>query len=267
MATNERMNSIKQTATMKGDKHMNTNRQAASTVASSRKIATWAGVLYLLTFVSIPTLALYGQVKSANYIIGAGPDTAAIIGGILEIIVALAGIGTAVVLFPVLKKQNEGAALGLVASRVLEASTIFVGVAFLLSIVTLRQAGAGADALVTSHALVTLYDRIFLLGQSFMPAVNDLLLGFLLYKSRLVPRALSLIGIVGGPVLLAGYLAVLFGLIGQHAPLAGLSALPVALFEFSLGVWLIVKGFNSSAIASLFAGTTNPAERLVAQPG
>src|ERR1700758_5713905 len=113
-----------------------------------RKTALVAGVLYLLTFVSIPTLFIYGPVKSANYIIGAGPDTAAIIGAILEIIVALAGIGTAVVLFPVLKKQNEAAALGLVASRVLEASTIFVGVVFLMSIVTLRQTGAGAGALV-----------------------------------------------------------------------------------------------------------------------
>jgi hypothetical protein len=247
------MNINRKTTISEGGKLANTNRQAAPRVASSRKIALAAGVLYLLTFVSIPTLALYGQVKSANYIIGAGPDTAVIIGGILEIIVALAGIGTAVVLFPVLKKQNEGVALGLVASRILEASTMFVGVAFLLSIVTLRQAGAGADALVTSHALAALYDRIMLLGQSFMPAINDLLLGFLLYRSRLVPRALSLIGIVGGPLLIAGYIAVLFGLVGQHAPLAGLSAIPVALFEFSLGVWLTVKGFNPSAITSLSA--------------
>jgi hypothetical protein len=150
--------------------------------------------------------------------------------------------------------------LGLVASRVLEASTIFLGVAFLLSIVTLRQDGTGADALVTSHTLATLYDRIFLLGQSFMPAVDDLLLGFLLYKSRLVPRALSLIGIAGGPLLLVGYLAILFGLVGQHTSLAGLSALLVALFEFSLGIWLTVKGFNPSAITSLAAKTeTNPA--------
>jgi len=245
------MNTNRKTTISEGGKLANTDRQAATTKAWSRKIALAAGVLYLLTFVSIPTLALYGQVKSANYIIGAGPDTAVIIGGILEIIVALAGIGTAVVLFPVLKKQSEGLALGLVASRVLEASTIFLGVAFLLSIVTLRQAGAGADALVTSHTLVALYDRIFLLGQSFMPAVNDLLLGFLLYKSRLVPRALSLIGLVGGPLLIAGYIAVLFGLIGQHASLAGLSALPVALFEFSLGVWLTVKGFNPSATNEL----------------
>jgi hypothetical protein len=217
----------------------------------NKKSARIAGVLYLLTFVSVPTLAIYGQVKSPNYILGAGPDTSAIIGGILEIIVALAGIGTAVVLFPVLKKQNESAALGLVAARILESGTIFAGVAFLLTIVSLRQAGAGADALVTSHTLSVLYDRIFLLGQSFMPAVCDLLLGFLLYQSRLVPRGLSLIGIIGGPILLIGYFAVMFGIVGQHAPLAGLSAVPVALFEFLLGVWFIAKGFNQSGITLL----------------
>jgi len=240
------------------------DRHAAKTMTSSRKIALAAGVLYLLTFVSIPTFALYGPVKGANYITGAGTDTAVIIGGILEIIVALAGISTAVVLFPVLKKQNESFALGLVAARILESSTIFVGVAFLLSIVTLRQAGAGAEALVTSHALVSLYDRIFLLGQSFMPAVCDLLLGFLLYKSRLVPRALSVLGIVGAPILVVGYIAVLFGLVGRLAPLAALSALPVALFEFSLGVWLTVKGFNPSAITSQVTPTSNRvAEPLV----
>jgi hypothetical protein len=217
-------------------------------MSSLRKTSLLAGVIYLLTFVSIPTLVIYGQVKGANYITGTGPDTSAIIGGILEIIVALAGIGTAVVLYPVLRKQNESAALGLVAARILESGTTFVGVAFLLSIVTLRQAGAGADALITSHALVALYDRIFLLGQSFMPAICDLLLGFLLYQSRLVPRVLSLIGIVGGPVLLIGYFAILFGLIGQHAPLAGLFAIPVALFEFSLGIYLLVKGFKPSPV-------------------
>jgi hypothetical protein len=220
-------------------------------VNSTRRTALAAGILYMLTFVSIPTLALYGSIHEPNYIVGPGPDTAVFIGGILEIIVALAGIGTAVALYPVLKKQNEGLALGLVGSRVLEASTMFAGVAFLLSVVTLRQAGAGADALATGHALVALYDRIFLVGQSFMPAVNDLLLGLLLYKSRLVPRVLSLIGIGGAFILVAGDLAVLFGLIGQHDPSTGLAAVPVAVFEFSLGVWLILKGFNVSALASM----------------
>jgi hypothetical protein len=221
---------------------------------SHRKISLAAGVLYLLTFVSIPTLVLYGQVKSVNYLLGAGPDTGAIVGCILEIIVALAGIGTAVVLFPMLKKQNEGVSLGLVGSRVLEAATIFVGVAFILSIVSLRQAGAGAGALVISQTLVTLYNRIFLIGQSFLPALNDLLLGFLLYQSRLVPRALSLIGIAGAFPLIAAWIAVMFGLIVQNAPLTGLAALPVALFEFSLGIWLVVKGFNPEAVAVLESG-------------
>jgi hypothetical protein len=219
-------------------------------MSSLRKTSLVAGVFYLLTFVSIPTLALYSQVKGANYIVSSGPDTPVIIGGILEIIVALAGIGTAVVLYPVLRKQNESTALGLVAARILESGTIFIGVAFLLSIVTLRQAGIGTDALTTSHALVALYDRIFLLGQSFMPAICDLLLGFLLYQSRLVPRGLSLIGIAGGPVLLIGYFAILAGLIGQHAPVAGLFAIPVALFEFSLGIYLVVKGFKASPITA-----------------
>ena len=230
---------------------MSSNGTLVEIPPAHRRTSLTAGILYLFTFVSIPTFALYRPVKSVDYVLGSGSDNAAIIGGILEIIVALAGIGTAVVLFPVLKRQNEGAALGLVAYRILESSTIFVGVTFLLSIVSLRQAGAGADALVISHALAILYDRIFLLGQSFFPAICDLLLGFLLYRSRLVPRGLSLIGIVGGPVLIVGYLAVMFGLVGQHSSLAGLSAVPVALFEFSLGVWLIVKGFNPTAANEL----------------
>ncbi len=201
---------------MRGDK------ADATRLPSHRKVSLTAGLLYLLTFVSIPSVWLYNSVKSANYILGSGADTPAVAGGLLEIIVALAGIGTAVVLFPVLKKENESSALGLVAARILESGTIFVGVAFLLSIVTLRKAGVGSDALATSHALVALYDRIFLLGQSFMPAICDLLLGFLLYKSRLVPRGLSIIGTVGGRILLVGYIAVMFGLIGQHASITGL---------------------------------------------
>jgi Domain of unknown function (DUF4386) len=238
---------------------MNTNSKTAiitnvstkrTPMNSLRKTALVAGLLYLLTFVSIPSLVFYGPIHEPGYITGSGPDTSAIIGGLLEIIVALAGIGTAIALYPVLRKQSEGLSLGLVASRILEAGTMFVGVAFILSVVTLRQEGAGTNALAAGHALVTLYDRIFLLGQSFMPALNDLLLGFLLYHSRLVPRGLSLIGIVGGPVLLIGYFAIQFGLIGQHAALTGLFAIPVALFEFSLGIYLVVKGFKPSAITT-----------------
>src|SRR5438128_10124961 len=213
-----------------------------------RKTSLAAGALYLLTFVSIPTLALYVPVHASNYILGPGPDTGVIFGGILGRAVPLALIGSAVALYPVVKRQNEGIALGFVGARVLEAGSIFAGVAFLLSVVTLRQAGAGADALATGHALVAMYDRMFLIGQSFIPAVNALLLGSLLYQSRLVPRVLPLIGFIGAALLVAGDIAVLFGLIGQHAPSTALAALPIALWEFSLGVWLVVQGFKPSAV-------------------
>ena len=228
---------------------------------ATRKTALVAGVLYLLTFVSIPSpFFLYAQVRNnPEYILGPGPDTAVFFGGILEIIVALAGIGTAVALYPVLKRQNEGVALGLVGSRVLEAAGILAGVACLLAIVSLRQAGAGAAALVTGQTLAVLYGRIFLLSQSLMPALNDLLLGFLLYQSRLVPRVLPLLGLIGGPLLLAGFIGTLFNFWGPVSPVTGLLALPVALFELSLGVYLTVKGFKPSPIlasATRDAGVT-----------
>lgn len=225
--------------------------------AISRKISLAAGVLYLLTFVLIPIGFLYYSVlNDPNYIIGSGPDTPIIIGGILEIIVALAGIGTAVVLYPALKKQNEGLALGLIGSRVLEASTIFADVVCLLAIVTLRRAGIGDDGLVTGKALVALYG-LFRLGQNLMPAVNDLLLGSLLYQSRLVPRILPVLGIIGAPLLIANTIVFMFGITsGPLFVLTGIGVLPIAIFEFALGVWLTVKGFNSSAITALAAKPT-----------
>jgi hypothetical protein len=219
-------------------------------LSSLRKISLTSGILYLLTFVSIPTLALYGSVHEPTYILGAGPDTAVIVGAILEIIVALANIGTAVVLFPVLRRQNEGIAMGFVGTRILEAGTIFIGVVFILSVVSLRQAGTGEDGLVISHTLVAMYDRVFLVGQSFLPVVNALLLGSLLYQSRLVPRVLPIIGFVGAALLVAADIAVLFGFIGQHAPSTSLFAIPIALWELSLGIYLVVKGFKPSPLTS-----------------
>lgn len=217
-------------------------------MSSPRRTALVAGVLYLLTFVSIPTVALYAPVHDPSYVVGPGPDTGVLVGGILEVIVALAGIGTAVALFPVVKRQDESLALGFVASRVLEAATIFAGVAFLLSVVTLRQAALGADAMTIGRALVALYDRMFLIGQSFFPAVNAVLLGTLLYRSRLVPRPLPVLAFIGVPLLLGSDGAVLFGAIGRSSTPAALGALPIALWELSLGIWLVVKGFLPSPL-------------------
>jgi hypothetical protein len=214
----------------------------------TRRTSLIAGVCYLITFVSIPTLLLYRSVKERGYIAGPGPDTPAIIGGILEILVALAGIGTAVVLYPVVKRQHQGAALGFVAVRILEAAMIAAGVVALLSIVSLRQAGVGPDGLVTGQALVAQYNRSFLLSQSLLPALNALLLGSLLYRSRLVPRALPVLGMIGAPLLILSTIGVLSGLWEQVSVTTGLAALPIAVWEFSLGIWLTVKGFKPAPI-------------------
>jgi len=218
---------------------------------STRKISLTAGLLYLLTFVSIPILYLYGPVREVGYIVGPGPDTRVFVGAVLEIIVALAGIGTAVALYPVVKRQNEGVALGFVAVRTLEAGAIFAGVFTLLAVVTLRQAGAGAGALATGQTLIGLHDWTFTLSQSLLPAVNALLLGSLLYQSRLVPRILPVLGFIGAPLLVASTMATLFGANEYGSGLSGLGALPIALWEFSLGVYLVVKGFRAAGLQQL----------------
>src|SRR5256714_11353371 len=221
-------------------------------MTSLRKTAFAAGALYLLSFVSIPTLFLYNPLRASNYILGHGSNTGIIVGAILEMIVALAGIGTAVALSPVVKRQNEGVALGFVGTRTLEGGAILAGVACVLSLVTLQQAGAGTGGLVTGHTLIAMYDRIFLLSQSFIPAVNALLIGSLLYQSRLGPRGLPLLGFTGAALLVTQDVAVIFGLAGQHGAVTVLS-FPIAIWEFSLGVYLVVKGFRPSAITALYS--------------
>src|SRR4030081_1383785 len=220
-------------------------------MSSDRKTPFAAGALYLLSFVSIPTLFLYNPLRASDYILGHGSNTGIIVGAILEMIVALAGIGTAVALFPVVKRQNEGVALGFVGTRTLEGGALLAGAACVLSLVTLQQAGAGTDGLGMGHTFISMYERIFLLGGSFMPAVNALLIGSLLYQSRLVPRWLPLLGFIGATLLVAGDGAVIFGLTGQHGPITVLS-FPIAIWEFSLGVYLVVKGFRPSAITALY---------------
>ena len=221
---------------------------------SLRKTALVAGVFYLITFISIPTLSLYGPVKNhRDWILSSGAHTGVLVGGFLEVIVALAGIGTAVTLYPVVKRQNEGVALGFVAARILEAAMIFTGVISLLSLVTLRQdlggtaAGANAAALVTTGAShVAVYNWTFLLSQSLMPGINALLLGSLMYRSRLVPRIIPALGLIGAPLLIGTVIATLFGGLKLGSP--ELAALPVGAWELSLGVWLVVKGFKPAPI-------------------
>jgi hypothetical protein len=226
--------------------------------------ARTAGILYLITFVSMPTLAVYQPVRQqANFILGAGRDTGVLWGALSEVVVAIAGVGTAVVLFPIAKRQSETAALGFVTSRVLEAGGILLGVVSVLSMITLRHdlagtSGADRAALVsTGHTLSAVYDNAFLLSQSLAPVVSACCLGYVMYRSGLVPRILPIIGFIGVPLLLAADLAVFFGVVDRTAPINALAALPIAVWEFSIGVYMTFKGFRptSPLLAPPDAGT------------
>jgi hypothetical protein len=229
-----------------------------------RRTSLAAGILYLISFVSIPSLALYNPVRdNADFVLGAGSDTGVLWAAFLEVVVALAGIGTAVVLFRVARRQSETAALGFVTARVLEAALILVGVVNMLSILTLRNhvagtAGADPASLVTmGQAHLATYDWAFLLSQSLMPVFNAMCLGYVMYRSGLVPRILPIIGLIGAPLLLASDLAIFFGVYDRTAPAALVAVLPIAVWELSLGVYLTVKGFKPAAVAALTSTDRN----------
>ena len=236
-----------------------TKPASVAPVDSTGRTARIAGALFLITFItSIPALLLYGPVlHHANYILGAGADTRVHWGAFLEVLLAIANIGTAVTLFPVLKRQSESVALGYVATRIVESTVIVIGLISLLSVVTMRQdlagaAGAHADSLTdVGRALVAVHDWTFLLGPAFCAGFgNGLLLGYLMYRSGLIPRRLAMLGLIGGPMAFASATAVLFGAYEQTSGLSFLVTLPEMVWEFSLGIWLVTKGFKRSAITT-----------------
>jgi hypothetical protein len=222
--------------------------------------------LFVITFITSipPVLFLYGPLlDDPRYIVGGGAaDNGASLGALLELILIVANIGTAVVLYPVVKRVNEILALGFVTARVIESAFIAVGIVSVLSLVTLRQeAVAGADAgplLAVGESLVALHHWTFLLGPGFVVGVgNGLILGYLMYRSGLVPRGMAVLGLIAGPILLARFVGILFGAFEPISVLGGLMVVPEFVWELSFGIWLIVKGFNPSAVASL---STDPDE-------
>jgi hypothetical protein len=228
-----------------------------------RRTALVAGLLYLLTFISIPRLALFGPIlNNQSYILGSGSDAGVLFGVVLEMIVALAIVGTGVALYPVLKRQNEGVALGFVSARLFETGLIAVGFISLLSVVTLRQdfgATGAADpaALVASgQVLVAIQNWTFLIGQGLLPGLNALLLGYLLYRSGLVPRAIPLLGLIGAPLIISSVIGQLFGVNEKVSLWSGIGTLPIFVWELTLGLWLVFKGFKPSAVAALASGST-----------
>lgn len=219
----------------------------------TRKIALAAGIAYLVTFAaSIPQLKLFADVidDPAGYISGQHSNTTLLWGSWLEVVTAVACVGTAVALYPVTRRVSRTAAIGFVTSRVVEATLILVGVMSLLSLVTLQgdfagATGAQAEALgVTGAALVAMRQWTFLLGPGLIAGINALFLGTALYRGRLVPRIIPTIGLVGAPIILVSATATIFGGWDQVSAVGALCALPIAIWELSLGVWLTVKGFT-----------------------
>jgi hypothetical protein len=235
-------------------------------MTSLRKTALVAGALYVVTFAaSIPALLFLAPVlNNPDYVISSGADTRVLFGGFLDLINALAGVGTAVALFSVLKRQHEGFALGFVTTRIFEAAVIVIGVISLLSVVTLRQnlGGTGADEaslVAVGQSLVAVRDWTFLLGPGLMAALNALLLGTLMYRSRLVPRIIPTMGLIGAPLLLASVTAILFGLNELTSAWHVIATAPIFVWELSLGIYLVVKGFKPSPITDGMTAAGTPA--------
>ena len=179
-------------------------------------------------------------------------------GGLIEVLTGLTGIGTAVAVYPVIKRYGPSRAQGFIASRTLEAAVIFVGVLSVLTVYTMRQDfTAGADAAsvtTTANALVALKNWSFLLGPGVMPAINALCFATILYTTRLVPRIIPTIGLIGAPLLVLSSVVTLFGGWAQVSSTATLFALPIAAWELSVGIYMLVKGFRTPSVATTTPG-------------
>ncbi|MFD3401204.1 DUF4386 domain-containing protein [Kribbella sp. NPDC058693] len=234
-----------------------TARAPSTTVSSAdpdRGHARAAGIFYLVTFAaSFPALFLIGPVlHDHNYILGAGQDSRVLFGCLLDFVNALAGIGSAVALFPVMKRYKESLALGFVTSRTIEAAVIMIGVVSLVAVVNLRQDLAGtADPTalgIVGQALVEVRNWSFLFGAGTMPAISAILLGTLMYRSRRVPRFMPIMGLVGAPLLLTANILTVLGHNEQLSVGSAVATLPVALWELSIGLYMTFKGLKPAEL-------------------
>ena len=225
-------------------------------MTAQRRISLAFGVLYLITFItSIPALALYQPVLDdpQAYIAGAGADNQIYFGALLELILIVANIGTAVVLVPILKRQNEILSISYVTARVMESVFILVGIVAVLAVVTLRH-DAGADAAALggyAESLAAIKDWTFILGPGFVVGIgNGLILGFLMYRSGLVPRGMAVLGLLGGSLIILSGIGVLFDLFDAGGSVQAIATIPEFLWELLLGVYCAIKGFKASPILS-----------------
>jgi len=222
---------------------------------AEQRTARIMGAWFLATFVAIPAFFFYDPLlDNADYVLGNGADTRIGVGALLELVLAISGIATAVVIFPIVKRVSESIALGYVATRTVESILILVGVLSLMSVVALRQdlaaSGSSDEALVDiAGSLLVLHDQTALLGPQFCAGLgNGILLGYLMWRSRLLPRPMVMIGLIGGPLALLAGIGVLLGAWEVTSGLPVALTAPEAIWELSLSLWLLTKGFRPSPI-------------------
>ena len=241
------------------DPHPRHQRSQRAPMDPMRRTAYVVGVLFVITYITsiAAKFAFYPPfLDNADYIVGDGEDTRVLWGAFAEMILIIANIGTAVALYPVLKRRFPALSLGFVTARVMESVFIAVGILAVLTLVTMRQDFSGAPAADTAlatvgHALVTLQEWTFNLGPGFVVGVgNGLILGYMMYRTGLVPRGMAMLGLVGGPLIVLSGTAVIFGVIEAGSAAQTLASMPEFFWELSFGVYLIVKGFKPSAVTA-----------------
>jgi hypothetical protein len=223
---------------------------------SEQRTARIMGAWFLGTFIfSIPAFFFYEPIlNDAGYIVSSVDDTQVGVGALLEIMLAVCGIATGVVIYPIVKRVNQSTALGYVASRTVESVLILVGVLSLMAVIALHQdlaSTASSNETLTDvgRALVALHEQTRLLGPQFCAGLgNGILLGYLMWRSRLLPRPMVMFGLVGGPLALAAGIGVLLGFWSKDAGVPVALTAPEAIWEFSLSVWLLLKGFRPSPV-------------------
>jgi hypothetical protein len=223
---------------------------------AEQRTARIMGAWFLGTFVfSIPAFFFYDPIlNQPNYVGGGGEDLRVAVGALLEILLAISGIATAVVIFPIVKRINESIALGYVAARTVESILILVGVLSLMSVVAMRQdfgttAGPNGSLVDVGRGLVALHEQTRLLGPQFCAGLgNGILLGYLMWRSTLLPLPMVMIGLIGGPLAVLAGIGVLLGAWDSTSAIPVALTAPEAVWEFSLSVWLIVRGFRPSPI-------------------
>jgi hypothetical protein len=216
-----------------------------------QKRARWFGVLYLITYItSIPALALYEPAlrHPVAFAAGSGNVNKIYLGAFLEVLLLFANIGTAVVIVPIMRRQFEELSIGYVTVRIVETTFILVGIIAMLALATLHQDAAGAAEGTVAYTLAAIKDWTFILGPGWTVGLgNGLILGYMMYRTGLVPRAWTWLGLVGGPLIIISGTIVMFG--GGHpsGSLQGICTIPEGLWELFLGVYCTIWGFRRDA--------------------